>query len=427
MPMRTFLATVWISVSFLIVGLAEATAQSKMIELKQADSLVGRYVGEEEVRELIGNVRFVQTSSTGEVIKVWCDRALRYMKQNKVELFGNVQLIRDSVLIRAPEGTYFGDDRRAEMRKGVTLRRGSMILTSRSGQYFSDEKRAYFVGDVVAADSTSSTVCDRLTYFENDERSIAVGRVRVTSTENSVTVYGDSLLRFDKIRYTLVPKNPRLVQIDTTSDGTIDTLVVISKVMEAYRDPADRFIATDSVVMVRTGLAARCRRATFFTKEDQIILEQQPIVWYGQNQVTGDSMTVTLKDRKLQSVYVRGRAMAISRSDSLYRARFDQLVGRELTMFFGEKEMERIEAQRNAISLYYLFDDSRPNGANKASGDRIRIDFDDGKVNNITIVGGVEGQYYPENMIFNREQNYNLEGFRWIEQRPRRRLLEIEL
>lgn len=418
--------TMWLCAIIFIISISTAEAQSKLIELKSANSLDGKYIGEEEVQELIGNVHFVQTSSTGEVIKVWCDRALRYMKQNKVELFGNVQLIRDSVLLRAPEGVYFGNDRRAEMRKGVTLRRGSMILTSRTGHYFTDEKRAYFVGDVVAADSTSSTVCDRLTYFENDERSIAVGRVRVTSTENSITVYGDSLLHFDKIKYTLVPKNPRLVQIDTTSDGTIDTLVVISKMMEAYGDPADRFIATDSVIMVRTDLAARSSRAIFFTKQDRIILERQPIVWYGQNQVTGDSMTVTLKDRKLQSVYVRGRAMAISRSDSLYRARFDQLVGRELTMFFGEQKVERIEAERNAISLYYLFDDNRPNGANKASGDRIRIDFDDGKVNNITIVGGVEGQYYPENMIFNREQNYNLEGFRWIEQRPKRRLLEIK-
>ncbi|MGH2568619.1 MAG: OstA-like protein [Bacteroidota bacterium] len=408
-----------------MMGVSQADCQSTLIELKQADSLHGREIGEEKVQELIGNVHFVQIASTGEVIKVWCDRALRYLTQNKVELFGNVQLVRDSVVLRAPEGIYWGNDKRAEMRRGVTLRRGSMVLTSREGEYFSEEKRAYFSGDVIAADSASTTLSDALTYFESDERSIAVGNVRVLNPGNAVTVYGDSLVHFDKIKYTIVPKNPRLVQVDTTADGTIDTLLVVSKLMEAYRDPADRFIATDSVLLVRTDLAARCERATFYTKQDRIILERQPVVWYGQNQVTGDSMVVTLRDRKLNSVYVRGRAMAVSMSDSLHTSRFDQLIGRELTLHFADQKLERIKAERNAISLYYLFEEDRPNGANKASGDRIRIDFLDGKVDNITIVGGVEGQYFPENMLNNREQHYNLDGFRWIELRPKRRQTEI--
>lgn len=415
----------WVCLGLLVTMHGAAQAQSNVIELKTANTLEGKRIGDEEIQELTGNVHFVQISSTGEEIKVWSDRALRYLKQNKVELFGNVRLLRDSVDLRAPEGVYFGDTRRSEMRKGVTLRRGSLKLTSNWGLYFSDEKKAVFIGDVVVVDSTSTTHCDELTYYETEERSIAVGRVRISDTENGVTIFGDSLQHFDKIKYTIVPKNPRLVQIDTTSDGTVDTLVVVSKLMEAFREPTERFVATDSVLMVRTDLAARCERATFYTKEDRILLERQPVVWYGQNQVTGDTMTVTLEDRRLKSVLVRGRAMAISRSDSLHAHRFDQIVGRELTMMFEDQKLKRIEALRNAISLYYLFEDGRPNGVNKTSGDRIRVDFEDGKVDNITVIGGVEGQYFPEKMVQRRERQYNLEGFRWIEQRPKRRQLEI--
>lgn len=414
-----------VCLGLLAVASRPAQAQSNVIELRTANTLEGKRIGNEEVQELIGNVHFVQISSTGEEIKVWSDRALRYLQQNKVELFGNVRLLRDDVDLRAPEGMYYGDTRRSEMRKGVTLRRGAMRLTSESGQYFSDEKKAVFIGDVVVVDSTTTTRCEQLTYFEKDERSIAVGRVQVSNTENAVTIFGDSLQHFDKIRYTIVPKNPRLVQIDTTSDGTVDTLVVVSTLMEVFRDPTERFIATDSVLMVRTDLAARCGWATFYTKEDRIVLERQPVVWYGQNQVTGDTMIVTLEDRKLKSVLVRGRAMAISQSDSLHAHRFNQIVGRELIMMFENQKLKRIEALRNAMSLYYLFEDERPNGVNKTSGDRIRVDFEEGKVENITVMGGVEGQYFPENMIRWKEQQYNLEGFRWIGQRPKRRQLEI--
>ena len=117
--------------------------------------------------------------------------------------------------------------------------------------------------------------------------------------------------------------------------------------------------------------------------------------------------------------------MAVSKSDSTNSRRFDQLIGRELTMYFQKQKVERIEARRNSISLSYLFDDKTPNGANKTSGDRIRVDFEDGRLNTITVFGGVEGQYFPETMINNREKNYNLDGFRWIDQRPKRKQLEI--
>jgi hypothetical protein len=40
-------------------------------------------------------------------------------------------------------------------------------------------------------------------------------------------------------------------------------------------------------------------------------------------------------------------------------------------------------------------------------------------------VGGVEGNYYPERMLVKHERAYNLDGFRWITDRPRRRQLSI--
>ncbi|MCI0705972.1 MAG: hypothetical protein L0Y80_00620 [Ignavibacteriae bacterium] len=402
-----------------------ARSQDKVIELKTADSLLGKRFGNEEVRELVGNVHMVQTSASGEVVKLWCDRALRYMTQNKVELFGRVRVERDSTKLRAAEGVYWGDDKRAVMRRKVRLERGSMTLTSNAGEYFSELKRAHFTGDVVVIDSASVTTCEKLTYFEDDERSIAVGNVKVVNSERAMTVYGDSLVRYGKIGYTIVPKNPRLVEVDSTESAAVDTLVVVSQTMEAFRDPYDRFIATDSVLIARSDLSARAGRATYYASGDSMILERQPIVWYDVSQVSGDSIVVSLEDRKLRSVYVNGRAMAISQTDTTHTNRFDQLTGRELTMYFEGQKLEHIDVERNATSLYYLFDDERPNGANRASGDRIRIDFIDGQVNDITIVGGVQGQFYPENMIANREHQYNLDGFRWIENRPRRQNLSI--
>ena len=399
-------------------------AQQKGFEIRSADIFHVRHVGAQEIQALIGRVYMVQPSTSGDV-KIWCDSAFRNIQTNIAELYGHVKIVRDSVTLTSTEGTYFADERRAVMPKEMQLTRGRMVLTAKEGVYWANDKRAFFRGDVHVVDSTSSTWSDALTYFENEEKSIAVGRVRVTSPENNLTIFGDSLIHFDKTKSTVVPKNPRLLQVDTAASGTVDTLLIVSQFMEAYQDTLQRFIARRQVEMARTDFAARCGEAIYFLKRDRIVLRQQPVVWNAGNQVTGDSIVITTKDRKLQSVYVRGRAMAVSRSDSAHAARFDQLSAREITLWFKSSKIDRINADRTATSLYYLFDGTAPNGANRSSGDRIIMEFLDGKIDRIKIVGGVEGKYYPERMIAKHEREYNLDGFKWIANRPKRRGIDI--
>ena len=401
-----------------------ARSQQKGFTVRSADVLNVLYVGDQQIQALIGNVSMVHPSASGEV-KIWCDSAFRNLQTNVVRLFGNVRIVRDSLRLNASEGTYYGNERRAEMPRGVRLTKGRMLLTAQVGQYWASEKRALFRGDVRVVDSTSSTFSDVLVYFEDEEKSIAIGNVRVFNPENNLTIFGDSLVHFEKEKYTIVPKKPRLMQIDTTSSGAVDTLVVVGSFMESYEDSVQRFVARGRVEMARMDFAARCGEAIYFLKRDRIVLREQPVVWHAENQLTGDSIVISTGDRKLQSVYVRGRAMAISRADSVYGARYNQMSAREITMHFKNSKILRIDADRNATSLYYLFDGQEPNGVNRSSGDRIAMEFLDGKIDRIKIVGGVEGKYFPERMIMKREREYNLDGFRWFTDRPKRHHLDI--
>jgi lipopolysaccharide export system protein LptA len=415
-----FLSIVLAVCAFFVPAETGRGQQHKIIELRSADTLKGRTIDNEEVRELIGHVHFVQITESGGVVRVWCDRALRYMTQNKVELFGNVRVVQDSVTIRSNEGVYYGDRRLMVGRNGVRLERGKTLLTAQRGEYLVDEKRSHFTGNVVLVDTSSTITCNELTYFEPETRSISTGDVHVFEYENAVNIYGDSLVHIEQRKYSLVPKNPRLVKIDTSADGVIDTMVVVSKIMQTFQDSVERFIAIDSVQMARSDLAARCGMATYFVKNDCIALQTHPIIWSGENQITGDSMIVQMKDKRLRSLWVKNRAMAISRADSVRPDRFNQLTGRELTMYFRANKLEQADVQRTATSLYYLYDRHEPNGANKSSGDRIFIDFAEGVIDRIRIIGGVQGQYLPEKMILKHEAEYNLEGFRWYENRPER-------
>lgn len=401
-----------------------AAQSGRPVELRSARQLNVRTVAGEEVRDFVGNVHFVQPSEGGGLVQLWCDRAQQYTKQGRIELTGNVKIVQDSVTLKGKQGTYFSKTRDAMMLAGVTLERDDMTLTALQGFYDADARKARFFGEVIVVDSVSTTRCDSLTYFDNGDRSIAVGRVSIISPKDRVTVYGDSLVHFGDIDYTIIPKNPKMVHADSVGWNQIDTLVVVGRVMESYRDTAVRYIVKDNVLLARNDLSARSGYAGYWPAEGLAVLMQQPVVWYAENQIFGDSIAISMENQRLRTVYVSGKAMAVSRSDSVLSERFDQLTGRELTLFFGGENLERIEAVRNAISLYYLFDEATPNGVNRSSGDRIIVQFTDGQVDEITVHGGVEGTYRPEDLV-RRERTLNLDGFRWHETRPLRRGTEI--
>ncbi|MCX7984084.1 MAG: hypothetical protein N3A63_04170 [Bacteroidetes bacterium] len=416
-----------LTVSFLLTipTVWSYTQQATVIELRSAQRLEGKMVGDEEVRELIGNVHFTQPTKNGGRVYVWCDRAIRYMVQNRLELYGNVKVQEGEAILTSNEGFYNANTRVMEVHTGVRLQQGVKVLTARHGIYYVDEKWSYFHTDVRVEDSSTVITCYELWYFEREARSVARDSVHIYNKVSKYHIYGDSLEYREKESLSIIPKNPRLVKIDTTNQGVIDTTVVESTTMKFFQAPEEKLLALGNVQMARSDLATKCNYAMYLRMADSILLTNAPIVWSGNNQVTGDSIFVKIEQNELRRVTVHGHAMAISLSDSLTPTRFNQLSGKYLTMYFRDNTLQHIDVQRNAMSFYYVFDNSVPNGANKISGEHIEIVFEEGEVATLRVHRGVEGQYIPERMLAGKESEYNLDGFHWRIDRPKRSGLRI--
>ena len=379
-----------------------------------ADTLHVRRISDEDVRELIGHVLLTQ-----EATRVRCDRALEYMRTGVFLLFGNVVVTDDTMTLRAPRGRYDRPGRLAEVFDRVELEQGGTTLRAGYGEYFAGERRAFFRTRVVVVDSSSTVSADSLEYWRESRRSRARGRVVVESPADRLTIFG-GLLDHDPVRlYSRMTLDPLMVQVDSAGAGRFDTLQVRGLVLEAFRDSSHRLIARDSVTLVRGDLAARARYACYYTAADSIVLRRSPVIWYRDTQVAGDSIDVRLERRKIRTLAVNGSALAVSAGDSLHPGRFDQLAGDRLRMLFGADGLSRTDVEGRGVSLYHLYDDTTANGLNRTSGDRIVIRFASGKAERISVYGGVEGQYFPENMVRGREAEYALPGFAWRSDRPR--------
>jgi hypothetical protein len=145
-------------------------------------------------------------------------------------------------------------------------------------------------------------------------------------------------------------------------------------------------------------------------------------VWYQKSQLTGDSITVGLLEKRLRSIDVVGNAFAVSASS--LPQRFDQLAAVRLFFDIRLDTIRSVRGDGQASSIYNVFDGKAPSGVNRASGDTIVIGFDSGSASRIAIFGKrsrAEGEYFPEEMVTGQEASFRLEGFRLI---PRDRKVE---
>ncbi len=384
------------------------------VRLIHADSLVGYTVNGDAYRELVGHVQLEQDSTT-----LSCDRALQNLTRDSVSLYGDVHVNDDTLTLITQRAHYSGNTKTVTSHAPVYLNDRRRTLTANSGSYDAESKIARFYGNVFVHDSSSWLKSDTLYYYRIPDSTIANGNVRIKSLDNNVTIYGARFRNYGKKNYSRMTGKPLLVQIDTASDGRIDTLMITGKTMEAYRDSAnDRFVAEDSVNIVRGSLSARCGYGIYLSSDSLVILQKSPVVWYEDNQLSGDSIAVYIRNKNISKVFVSGAAFAVSQSDSLHTERFNQLKGKQLTMYLHDRKVSRIIVESNATSLYYLYDKNKPNGANKVSGDRVVMYFTGGKIDKISVINGVEGDYYPENMVKDKSGAYNLAGFRYYKTRP---------
>lgn len=454
------------------------TTRTREVQILNADSLSGGVVGGERVQQLVGNVLLRQDSTwlrarralryldrneilfTGAVRIIdkrdtlWADRVV-YDRLNKVgRAHGNVRLSDGEVRVTAPSGIYYTREKRAVFDAGVRLVDSTAVLESRTGAYWTEEKRAEFAGEVHLDEPRSRLRADSVTYHRETEVSLARGHVFIerlgedadrdggqddgqdeaaADSTLRTLLFGDRAYHDERAGFSRIEGRPLLVQLrrddDAPADAAgVDTLLIRAVVLEATRvDSLQRLVALDSVRVWRRDLAAVADSVVYDrirlrgeAAREEARLFKQPVAWFEQSQVSGDTLRVLGRGGAVDTLRVRGNAF-VAQQDTVLN-RIQQLRGRHLTAAFRDDSLRTLLIGPNAESIFYRADDDdQPAGAVQTSADRITFYFEGGEVARISAVRGIEGTYYPEDQL---PSPFQLDGFRWMpERRPERAAL----
>ncbi|MCX7874779.1 MAG: LPS export ABC transporter periplasmic protein LptC [Melioribacteraceae bacterium] len=422
-------------------------AQNENPIIAIGDSLVGKVINGESIRELHGNVILTQGK-----VRITCDKAIQYLAKNEAELIGKVVVTQDSIEVKTSKGKYFGNTQIAFSDAGINLTDGHVKLKSKKGYYYFEEKRSYFFDNVTLEEGITKLFTDKLNYYDNDDKAIAVGNVVVQDTAS--VLLADSLIYLRQTKFTDAYNNirlynstnnislfcdrlnddgikkistiwgtPLLLRIEKTEDKA-DTLVVSSIKMEAYNDSTNnKLIAKENVRINQNMFSSINSNTVFYQNNDSIeIIKQEedtnpPIIWYDNAQLIGDSIYIYIKNKRLKEIQLKNNSSIISENEN-YNFRYDQISGKRINIYFGNDNIELTEVFRNVLSIYYVFDDGKKNGLIKSSSETARIYFQDKEVSDVKLFGKPQSEYFPENIIEGKEKEFTIPTFKIYENRP---------
>lgn len=254
---------------------------------------------------------------------------------------------------------------------------------------------------------------DDLYYDQSRNFSRAINNVKITDTINNMVAKGhyaemwrDSQTRKDSIILT-----KRAVVITKVEN---DSLYMHGKKILVTGPPEDRTIrAFNNVRFFKTDMSGKCDSIHSNNKTALTQLIGKPVIWNGENQMTGDVMHLigNNTNEQLDSLKVLNNAFLVQK-DTISQNGYNQIKGQNLFGKFKNNELSEVDIIKNTEVIYYMRnDDNELIGIDKKVCSKINLGISDNQIDSVTAFNNVESNLYPEDEF--PENARKLRGFIW--------------
>jgi len=404
-----------------VIGIQADDFKARQIEGRTVFDLVRPVLTQEQsvlssdfgLDEGNGYVRFwghVQIVEEGDTLRA---ANVRYNRNTKIGIAeGEVYMTDGVARLRAPYAVHYSDEDKTEFDQGVAYSDSMGTLSSKSAVYYTEPNVARFFGKVFLQQEDVVVRADSIEYARETEESNAWGSVWVEqlSDSTSTQIVTDRLYRNAVTDSIEVIGRTQLVRIDLAESDTV--YVAAKRIVLKEETDMDTVSASDSVVVASSSYALRgdsLRTVSLAEGKQRSQVFGNPLAWLEKTQVMADSLHFLSYKNAADSLEGRGNVFVITEDSS--SGRFQQLKGRSLTSIIENDSLKTLIIADNAEAIFYL----QPEGEEdekgvKASGDGMRMDFEDGEVSYVGFYTGVQSLLYSGSLM---SQLTNLSGFNW--------------
>ncbi len=402
------------------------------------------YDGNRKIAYLRRNVVFTKL----ETAKLYTDFLDFDRNKNEARYFNNGKLVDSTNTLTSRKGYYDMNTNIASFKTDVVGVNKDYTMTSDTLQYNSNSKVIFFraltnlkdnkggtgsyddgfydtrlkKSDLVNGDFETpdyrmkgkNLVLDDLRKFYT-----ARGDVVMTSKEEKMTIYGDDGIYNKNTGIAKVYGHAYVARVTDEKDTVFisaDTLVSI----ESDIPEKKRLLAYHHVRIFKQDLQGRADSLAYVASDSVLFFYNNPVLWANENQMTADSIKILLEKKKIRRIDMVSNSFVAS-EDTLLN--FNQIKGRKMTAFFEGKSIDHVVVEGNGESIYFALQDKEVetggkkgklkivSGMNKIICSNMRINFREGKVNNISFYIKPDASFIPPHEL--KPEDAQLKGFQW--------------
>ena len=420
------------------------------VKIAQGDSIsmlskYGEYNGNTQFAFASGDVNFKDPKTTLKTDTLYFDR----IKQQAFYRSGGT--VKDTAsTLTSRVGRYFAADKKYQFLSNVKITNPEYTINSEQLDFYSESGIAYMYGESTIESETSTVYCERGYYNTRSDIGYFVKNSRI-DYENRV-LHGDSIY-FDRNRNFASATN-NIKVIDTLNQSFIR-----GHYAEVYRDKDSLFITKRAVaITVRendsiyihadtlriTGapdnrILRGYYKARMFKKgmpgeeptsgkSDSIYVNEKtgltkllrnPVLWSGENQMTGDTIHLlrNLKTDQLDTLKVFNNAFIVQKDSAGY----NQVKGERLIGLFTNNVLDTVNIVKNTQVIFFSRNEKQELvGINNTLSSSIQLYIENEEIRGIRFNQQVTGKLYPPSQF--PENARILPGFKW---RGEERLLTV--
>jgi len=358
-----------------------------------------------------------------------------YSEQNYAYYFDGGRIVNQDKTITSLEGHYYSDRNIAHFKDSVKITDPDYRVHSDTLKYNTQDEVAFFFGPTQIYSDENYLYCENGWYktipnkfffrknalYKKNDRIIrgdtlfyddSLGYGEIRSNAEIMDTTKDIILRGNYSEYTEEPE--RAFMTDSahmiTVDDESDSLYLHADTLRSRKDSSGEnriFNAYYGVRIYKSNLQGKCDSLSF-TQQDSIIrMYYDPVVWSDSTQITANFIEIHTTNNNISQFFLEEAAFMTSMEDS---TRFNQIKGRNMTGYFRDNKLYKVEVNGNGQTIYYTRDKNKTVGVNKAVSSNLLIKFINNEVRRITFIKDPEGTLYPLGDL----EETRLSGFQWL-------------
>ena len=305
------------------------------------------------------------TLITSDTSKVYCEDGFYDTENSVAEFTQNAQFKKGGQEATADTIRYDGTKKEYRLQGNAQFQEGSRKATADIIRYDEEKDITFLTGQANFRDSTQNIVADEIIYDakketystrgrsvisdppqilkadqvdfrESEGLGLALGNVIWQDTSANLTIVCDRADYNQETDYLKASggrsNRPMLITLveDDSLFLTSDTLLSLRQ-DTISTDSSRLLLAYNDVRIFKSDLQAVCDSLVYNTSDSLFHFYQDPIVWSDTSQFIADTVTMLLKENKLDRIFLLNNSLIINSPDERF---FNQIKGKNITAIF---------------------------------------------------------------------------------------------